>query len=189
MESPTVAAATDAVKAIQPIDALEATHRSRALAWLASGVDVCRGTVADRPDPHLVAYFVLVDAVGRVLLVDHRKAGLWLPPGGHVERGEEPDVTVRRELEEELGVRTELFEGLPSNPLFLTWTRTVGPQAIHDDVSLWYVLDARSLGPLAPDPGEFHEVRWWSYADAQGLGDRADPHLGRFVAKLVDATG
>ncbi|MEV4702232.1 NUDIX domain-containing protein [Actinoplanes sp. NPDC049316] len=41
---------------------------------------------------------------GDVLLVDHRNARLWLPPGGHVEPGEAPAVTAGRELAEELGV-------------------------------------------------------------------------------------
>ena len=36
-----------------------------------------------------VAVFVVRD--GKVLLHWHRKLGMWLPPGGHIERGELPE--------------------------------------------------------------------------------------------------
>ena len=42
----------------------------------------------DVPPKHLVSYFALVDERrGKLLLVDHKLAGLWLPSGGHVEPG------------------------------------------------------------------------------------------------------
>jgi 8-oxo-dGTP pyrophosphatase MutT (NUDIX family) len=47
---------------------------------------------------------VPVGADGRILLVDHVNAGLWLPPGGHVEVDEDPGLTARREIQEELGL-------------------------------------------------------------------------------------
>lgn len=43
----------------------------------------------------------------KVLLMDHKKAELWLPPGGHVEPGENPRETVRREAKEKLGIDAE----------------------------------------------------------------------------------
>jgi len=63
----------------------------RALAWIDSGAPLWRTEAPATPDPHLVTYFLPFDAArDRLLLVDHRKAGLWLPPGGHVEPGEDP---------------------------------------------------------------------------------------------------
>lgn len=58
----------------------------------------------------LVAACALIDVDGRVL-VTQRPAGkdmpgLWEFPGGKVEPGEDPEATVIRELEEELGVDT-----------------------------------------------------------------------------------
>ena len=50
--------------------------------------------------------FVVHD--GKVLLHRHPKQGLWLPPGGHIERDELPHVAARREIEEETGLQVRL---------------------------------------------------------------------------------
>jgi 8-oxo-dGTP pyrophosphatase MutT (NUDIX family) len=53
-----------------------------------------------------VAVFVVWE--GKVLLHLHRKLGMWLPPGGHIERDELPDEAAVREVFEETGVEVEL---------------------------------------------------------------------------------
>ena len=53
-----------------------------------------------------VAVFVVWQ--GCVLLHPHRKLGLWLPPGGHIEANELPDEAAVREVLEESGVRIVL---------------------------------------------------------------------------------
>jgi 8-oxo-dGTP diphosphatase len=59
----------------------------------------------------LVAACALVDADGRVLLAERpagkTMAGLWEFPGGKVEAGERPEVSLIRELKEELGIAVE----------------------------------------------------------------------------------
>lgn len=59
----------------------------------------------------LVAACALVDADNRVLLAQRPPgkplAGLWEFPGGKVEPGETPEMTVIRELSEELGIATK----------------------------------------------------------------------------------
>lgn len=45
---------------------------------------------------------------GKLLLIDHDKYGIWLPPGGHVEERETPDETAKRETLEETGFKVEL---------------------------------------------------------------------------------
>lgn len=45
---------------------------------------------------------------GRTLLHQHKKLGLWLPCGGHVELNELPDEAAVREVLEESGVPVEL---------------------------------------------------------------------------------
>jgi 8-oxo-dGTP pyrophosphatase MutT (NUDIX family) len=53
-----------------------------------------------------VAVFVVWE--GKVLLHLHRKLGMWLPSGGHIERDELPDEAAVREVFEETGVKVEL---------------------------------------------------------------------------------
>ncbi|WP_131104751.1 NUDIX domain-containing protein [Ornithinimicrobium sufpigmenti] len=53
-----------------------------------------------------VAVFVV--HAGHVALHPHRKLGLWLPPGGHIEMHELPDDAARREAWEETGVAVRL---------------------------------------------------------------------------------
>jgi len=48
----------------------------------------------------VVAGYIVKD--GKVLLVDHKKLGVWLPAGGHIEENETPDDALRREIGEEL---------------------------------------------------------------------------------------
>lgn len=168
------------LESIVPLDALEQQHRQEALAWVDSGAPLCRTAKPATPPQHLVSYFAVVDD-DRILLVDHRNAQLWLPPGGHVEPDEHPRATVIREIREELGIE-------PSHdieaPVMVTCTTTVGLTGGHIDVSLWYVVNASSKQPMSYDEQEFRDIRWFEFAAAPL--DRSDPHLGRFLRKLRD---
>ena len=53
-----------------------------------------------------VAVFVVWES--KVLLHLHKKLGMWLPPGGHIEEDELPDEAAVREVLEETGLRVEL---------------------------------------------------------------------------------
>mgnify|MGYP004548435691 CR=1 FL=1 len=159
------------VAAILPLDARETADLSDTLAWINSGAPLWRTAKPATPPKHLVSYF---------LLVDHINAELWLPAGGHVEPGEHPWATVRREAREELGIECDPE---PSQPLFLTVTQTVGRTVGHTDVSLWYVLQGDRSGALSWDAGEFLSVAWF-HKDRVPT-HRSDPHMMRFLRKLA----
>lgn len=180
------AAVEEALLAIEPWDADELADRADALEWVRTDPCIWRTAKPATPPKHLVAYFVLVDSSRNAcFLVDHRNAQLWLPTGGHVEPGEAPSDTVSREAREELGIDPPLLQGLPSNPLFVTRRTTAGIDAGHIDVSLWYVCEADAIQPLAPDPAEFADTRWWDLDEiAAADPTRFDPNFPRFLAKL-----
>lgn len=46
---------------------------------------------------------------GRVALHWHRKIGMWLPAGGHIEPGEDPVEATLREIREEFAVEAEVL--------------------------------------------------------------------------------
>lgn len=173
------------VDRIRPFDEQEQAARDDVLAWVESGADLYRRQKPDVPAKHLVAYFVLVDGVRRsMLLVHHKKAGLWVPTGGHVEPEEDPRAAAVRELEEELGSRAALVASVAALPLFVTLNVTRGA-GTHTDVCLWYVVAGDEHMWLEPDPREFTSHRWLTFDEVLATDiDELEPALHRFVHKL-----
>lgn len=168
------------INSLSPFDEMEQEHISFTKHWIESGAEIFRIAKPATPDPHLVAYFLIIDSsTNQVLLVDHKKAGLWLPAGGHVEPNEHPRETVKREILEELGIEADF---MMTDPLFLTVTKTVGQTSRHTDISLWYILKGYSSVSYAFDSEEFVQICWFS--SDQIPYDQADPHMKRCIAKL-----
>lgn len=168
------------VSAISPLDEVERKHIRFALNWIESGNEIFRIKKPATPETHLVCYFVIASPdMNQILLVDHKKAELWLPPGGHVEPGEDPKETVRREAKEELGIEAEFFS---DKPFFLTVTKTVGNIARHTDVSLWYLLKGDPRQFLDYDINEFNQIHWFLIDEIPF--EKSDPHMKRFLQKM-----
>ena len=57
----------------------------------------------------VTAAAIVTDGRGRVLLLKHRfrPGSGWGLPGGFIEKGEQPDAALRRELREEIGLEVE----------------------------------------------------------------------------------
>lgn len=179
-DNPVVAEIYNLIATIAPYDEIEKEHMKDTLSWIKRGDPIFRIQKPDVPNKHLVSYFILFDeASKKVLLVDHKKAQLWLPTGGHVEVNEHPGQTVNRECLEELGVQADFWI---QSPLFLTSTLTVGLTAGHTDVSLWYVLKGSSQQSYQFDKEEFNSIRWFGLDEIPY--ESTDPHMRRFVEKL-----
>ena len=94
-----------------------------------------------------------------VLLHWHTKVREWLPPGGHIDRNEDPVQAVLREIREEAGVQAEV---VPTGPSFdLDYPTQVPPpftimvEDIHDPVDGYHqhidmIYFCRPVGPPAP---------------------------------------
>lgn len=176
------------IGAIEAWDDLEHIHLTTATRWISSGAPLYRLRKPDVPAMHLVSYFVVLDDIrGQLLLVAHRKAGLWLPAGGHVEPGEDPWTTVVRECHEELGIQAQASPITGELPLFLTVTQTRG-QGTHTDVSLWYLLNADADTITSYDEDEFDAIRWLTPEQVlEESHELLDPHMHRFTHKLRNA--
>jgi 8-oxo-dGTP pyrophosphatase MutT (NUDIX family) len=119
-------------------------------------------------DPtHVTASAIVVGDRGTVLH-RHRRLHRWMQPGGHIEPGEPPEESVRRECVEETGLEV-------AHPVD-------GPLVVHVDVhgaARGHVhLDLRYLvwGPdedPAPAPGESQDVAWFSWDQATDMADEA----------------
>lgn len=169
------------VNSISPLDQIEENHINYVNHWIDSGCELFRTEKPATPDIHLVCYFVPISPdFNQILLTDHKKSGLWLPPGGHVEPAEHPKETVKREAKEELGIDPEF---ILDKPLFLTVTITSGKIGQHTDVSLWYPIVVDPRRHLEYDVDEFHQIRWF---DIQELPfQESDPNLSRFIRKMA----
>lgn len=111
--------------------------------------------------------FVVQDR--KTLLLHHRKLDMWLPPGGHIDPHELPDVAALREVEEETGLKVALLDaGAPlgnvrrlAQPLCIL-LETIGPD--HEHIDLIYV--ARVIeGEVLHEQREVRAFRWYTADD------------------------
>jgi 8-oxo-dGTP pyrophosphatase MutT (NUDIX family) len=117
---------------------------------------------------HFCVYFLPFNAERKeVFLVHHKKSGLWLSPGGHIDRGETLLEALNREIVEELGVKD--FFKVEARPFLLTITaidNKAQPCKEHYDV--WYLAPTDGHN-FDIDPTEFHETRWLPIDEARKL--------------------
>lgn len=71
---------------------------------------------------------------GKVLLVKHKKLGVWLSPGGHIEPNEHPHQAAEREFWEETGVKVTALADLTAPKLPLDDQSTYVPNPILTNI-------------------------------------------------------
>lgn len=170
-----------------PAESIEADQQAQILAWVDSGAPLFRIAKPATPPQHLAVYFALLDDTDRsLLLVDHVKSQAVLLTGGHVDDQEDPRVSVVREADEELRLDAKFHDVAGDLPLFLSVTQTRGPDS-HTDVTLWFVLAASRHQQLEPDADEFTAINWLPLDSTDWTAAHFDPHMARFVAKLIAA--
>lgn len=104
----------------------------------------------------------------QVVLHKHKRLGLWLQPGGHVDAGELISDAAVREAREETGLHVR---HATDAPLFIHVDVHPGPRG-HTHLDVRYLLVAPHETPC-PDEGESPDVAWFSYEDALAVADEA----------------
>jgi 8-oxo-dGTP pyrophosphatase MutT (NUDIX family) len=139
-----------------------------------------------------VAVFVVRD--GKVLLHWHRKLGMWLPPGGHIEPDELPDEAAAREVLEETGVEVELAGERREDvedPVQLhrpagVQLENIGPG--HQHIDLIYFARPKAPSDIR-DQYAADRVGWYAPEDWEGMAVNAEVRgwCERALASLATA--
>jgi len=108
---------------------------------------------------------------GEVLMGDHRKSGLWLVNGGHVEKEENLAEAVMRELEEEMGWK--INQEKVGQPEFLTVCAIeANGYDCRRHYDIWFLIPVEK-GELKIDEEkmrtEFKEWGWFDMGTARKL--------------------
>jgi len=182
----------DLIGRIIPFDDVEREHQKDTLEWLKSGVEIFRIAKPATPLKHLVCYTVLYDsAEKKILLLEHKNAGILLPSGGHVNKNELLYKTVKRELQEELGMVADFFQKDWKIPFFLHQVKTIGKTAGHIDVNSWYVLKGDSRKSFNAETEEFKKefgnYKWYTLDEILAMPiEKLDVAMHRFTRKLIN---
>jgi 8-oxo-dGTP pyrophosphatase MutT (NUDIX family) len=127
---------------------------------------------------HLTASAFVVSSRGIVLHL-HKRLGIWVQPGGHVDAGETPEEACLRETTEETGLFARHFD-----PVTLFHVDVHPGPSEHTHYDLRYVVASEPLDPSPPE-GESPEVYWFTFdAAAERAQGSLSPQLFR---KLSDS--
>lgn len=119
---------------------------------------------------HFCVYFAGYDPEKRrVFIGHHKKSGLWLFNGGHIDKNELPTTSLVREIHEEWGHHITI-PSLPA-PSLLTITTIENPQKqpcrTHFDIWYFIPLQISSFNPSSDLlEKEFFLWGWKSYTEA-----------------------
>ncbi len=124
-----------------------------------------------------VASVVLFDKLHKkVVLVHHKKLGVWMYPGGHVEEGEFPHEAALREVMEETGLHAKFlkdqrtikeddFARQVKTPFAVLLEDVPYKDEHHEHCDFIYVAETKN-DALQLNEEEATEIRWF---DAEGV--------------------
>lgn len=122
---------------------------------------------------HFCVYFAAIDLIAKKVFIGHHiKSGLWLFNGGHMDKGESPIETAKREISEEWGQNINILDDYL--PTFLTITKINNPikQKCKCHYDVWNFIKVNK-NTFLPDKdslnAEFSETGWKNIQEAREL--------------------
>jgi len=123
---------------------------------------------------HLTATIIIVHK-NKTLLLLHKKIGIWLPVGGHIEQNELPEAAALREAKEESGLDVVLYN--PDKQLEMNDAKQL-VRPIHilledinearQDIDFIYYATSTS-DELNPQTGETTNLKWFTAEELKTL--------------------
>lgn len=103
---------------------------------------------------------------GKTLLVKHKKLGVWMAPGGHLDEGELPHQAAEREFLEETGVVVRAID-----PFMETWESVSQyfPSPILTNLH-WIVRENYDARIASANSEELHTTELWPLGCEQHVG-------------------
>ncbi|NMC51957.1 NUDIX domain-containing protein [Candidatus Kuenenbacteria bacterium] len=124
---------------------------------------------------HFTATTIIVHK-NKVLLHLHKKLGIWIPVGGHIDRDELPQEAALREIKEESGLEITMYN--PDKQIKMGDAKQLfRPMHIlleninqfHQHIDFIYYASAKS-NKINPQNGETTNLKWFTAKEIKTLG-------------------
>jgi 8-oxo-dGTP pyrophosphatase MutT (NUDIX family) len=162
-----------AVTARTPIDDAERDS----IATFLRHLDELAHPFDEHADPVHVTGSAFVVGPRGVVLLHHKRMGMWLQPGGHIDPGETPWDGALREATEETGLACRFAD---DPPRLVHADVHPGPRG-HLHLDLRYLVDGGDADPQPPE-GESQLVGWFHWDAAIELA--GDPRLSAALRSI-----
>ncbi|MCL1996046.1 MAG: NUDIX domain-containing protein [Defluviitaleaceae bacterium] len=129
---------------------------------------------------HFTATGIVFNDAYEILMIKHKKFGVWLPPGGHVDINELPCEAVLREIFEETGISAKVITSSKDEknladlhcrelPLPLEiLLEDIDGDGSHNHIDMIYLCTAENPA-LKLHKNEVDDIGWFSVAEIMQL--------------------
>jgi ADP-ribose pyrophosphatase YjhB (NUDIX family) len=153
--------------------------------------------LASSTEKHFTVSALILRRNRKVLLVNHKKLGVWLYPGGHVEPHETPDKALLREILEETGLKVKILGDTDDsladkdadvsvlhNPYVILCEKINSREKPHYHIDMVYLCaeDKNYNSSLVPNHKEVSQMAFFTANEVQSL--KLFPNFKMLLARL-----